>query len=133
MSYGVRDPISIDEQQQESSRRIYLVTEGLKPSHTKRAYRQAFDHFIKTTVKSDDLRALLDTKQNVIESKIIDYITYLKDIQHLSYLSIQVNLSGILHFFEINDYVLKTKKIIRSYQKMNLKIFQMIGLTLQMR
>jgi hypothetical protein len=133
LSYGVRDPISIDEQQQESSRRIYLVTEGLKPSHTKRAYRQAFDHFIKTTVKSDDLRALLDTKQNVIESKIIDYITYLKDIQHLSYLSIQVNLSGILHFFEINDYVLKTKKIIRSYQKMNLKIFQMIGLTLQMR
>ena len=31
----------------------------------------------KTTVKNNNLKALLDTKQNVIESKIIDHIKYL--------------------------------------------------------
>ena len=33
--------------------RIYDLTDGLKSSHT-RAYRLTFDHFIKTTIKSDD-------------------------------------------------------------------------------
>lgn len=112
MSYNVKDPFSIEEQQQQS-RRIYLVTDGLKSPHTKRAYSLAYDHFIDTTVKSDDRRALLDTKQDVIESKIIDHITYLKDVQHISYLSIQVHLSGIFHFFEINDINLNTRKIKR--------------------
>jgi integrase len=115
LSYNVKDPFSIEEQQQQQqqSRRIYLVTDGLKSPHTKRAYSLAYDHFIDTTVKSDDRRALLDTKQDVIESKIIDHITYLKDVQHLSYLSIQVHLSGIFHFFEINDINLNTRKIKR--------------------
>jgi hypothetical protein len=76
----------------------YLVTEELKSYHTRRVYRLVFDHFIKTTVKSDNRRLLLDTKQSVIGSKIIDYMTYLKDVQRLSYLSIQVHLSGIFHF-----------------------------------
>jgi hypothetical protein len=35
----------------------------------------AFNHFIKITVKNDDLRVLLDTKQNVVKSKIIDTLT----------------------------------------------------------
>lgn len=100
-------------QQGQQAPRIYDVIEGLKSSHTKRAYRLGFDNFLKITIKSDDIRALLDTKQNVIESKIIDHITYLKDVQHLSYLSIQVHLSGIFHFFEMNGYYLNTKKIKR--------------------
>ena len=99
--------------QQQQQSRIYLVTDGLKSSHTKRAYRLAFDQFIKTTVKSNVLRALLDTKKEVIESKIIDHITYLKDVQHLSYLSIQVHLLGIFHFFKMNDFDLNTRKIKR--------------------
>jgi integrase len=101
------------EQEQEGEPRVYDITAGLKSEHTKRAYSKAFDRFLKTTIKSDDCRALLDTKQSVIESKIIDHITYLKDVQHLSCLSIEVHLSGIFHFFEMNDYYLNTKKIKR--------------------
>lgn len=101
------------EQEQQPEPRIYDVTEGLKSHHTKRAYHLAFNHFLRTTVKSDDLRTLLNTKQSVIESKIIDHIVYIKDVQKLSYLSIQVHLSGIFHFFEMNDYNLNTKKIKR--------------------
>lgn len=87
-----------NEQGQERLSRTYLETEGLKSYHTRRVYRLVFDHSIKTTVKSDNLRLLPDTKQSVIESKTIDHMTYLKDVQRLSYLSIQVHLSGIFHF-----------------------------------
>ena len=98
------------DQQQE---RIYLTTDGLTSPSTKRAYYLSFNQFIKTTVKNDNLRALLDTKQNVIESKIIDHITYLNEVQHLSCVSIQTHLSGILRFFSMNDYHINTKKIRR--------------------
>jgi integrase len=102
------------EGQEQQQPRIYDVTEGLKSKHTKVAYRIAFNHFLKVTIKNDgNLRALLDTKQNVIESKIIDHITYLKDVEKLTYRSILVHLSGIFHFFEINGVALNTRKIKR--------------------
>lgn len=97
----------------QSQRRIYLVTEGLKSPKTVKAYRIAFESFLKATVKDDSLQDLLDKKQDVIESKIIDHISYLKGVRRLTYLSIKVHLSGIFHFFEMNDYHLNTKKIRR--------------------
>jgi integrase len=93
--------------------RIYLTTDGITSYHTKRAYDLGFNQFIKITVKNQDLRALLDTKQSVIESKIIDHLTYLKDVQQLAYMSINTRLSGILRFFAMNDYHLNIKKIRR--------------------
>ena len=86
-------------EQQNEELRIYDVTEGLKSKHTKIAYRIAFNHFLDITIKSKDVRALLNTKQNVVESKIIDHITYLKDVEGLTYRSILVHLSAIFHFF----------------------------------
>ena len=56
---------------------------------------------------------MLDTKQSVVEFKIIDHIKYLNEVQHLGYLSIQKHLSGILRFFAMNDYHLNIKKIRR--------------------
>jgi integrase len=107
------------EQQQEEGggatpRSCYFVIAGLKSKHTKRAYYMAFNHFLDVIIKSKDLSALLNTKQSVIESKIIDYVTYLKDVEKLTYRTISVHLSAIFHFFEINDYDdLKRKKIKR--------------------
>jgi hypothetical protein len=114
----------LDDEQQ----RIYDVTEGLKSSHTKAAYRLAFNQFLKVTVKlsdfnnrnSNSLRALLDTKQNVIESKIIDHIIHLRDVQKLSYWTIQVYCSGILHFFKMNDLSLNINKIKRFLPEVSL-------------
>jgi hypothetical protein len=69
---------AIEQQQQpEEGYRIYLATDGLTSCCTKNTYGIAFNHFIKSTVKNNNLEALLDTKQNVIESKIIDHIKYL--------------------------------------------------------
>jgi RecG-like helicase len=83
------------QQQQQQTRRVYLVTEGLKSAQTVKAYQQAFEIFLKATVKHRDLQGLLDTKQNVIESKIIDHISYLKDGRKLTHLSIKMHHSGI--------------------------------------
>jgi hypothetical protein len=98
---GVIEPY---QQQQEEENRIYLAYDGLTSSYTKNTYRYAFNHFIKITVKNDNLRVLLDTKQSVVEFKIIDHIKYLNEVQHLGYLSIQTHLSGIFRFFAMNDY-----------------------------
>jgi len=101
-------------QDQDQESKIYDVTEGLQSKHTKIAYRIAFNHFLDITIKSKDRRALLDTKQKVIEDKIIDHLTYLKDVERLTYRSILVHLSAIFHFFEINDYDdLRRRKIKR--------------------
>lgn len=99
----------------EEERRIYLVTDGLKSEATKETYNQAFSDFIKTTVKHNDLRALLDTKPNVIEGKVIKHIEYLRDVRKLTCGSIQVYTSGILHFFEMNDVSLNIKKLKRFF------------------
>jgi hypothetical protein len=103
---------AIELQQQEEENRIYLTEDGLTSNYTKNTII-INDHFSKTTVKNKDLRVLLDTKQSVVESKIIDHIKYLHEVQHLGYLSIQTHLSGILRFFAMNDYHLNIKKIRR--------------------
>jgi hypothetical protein len=61
---------------------IINVTEGLKSLETKKTYRLAFERFLMAIVKND-LRTLLDTKQNVIESKIIDHIIHLRDVESM--------------------------------------------------
>lgn len=72
--------------------RIYDITDGLKSKYTKISYRVAFNHFLDETIKHRDLRALLNTKQSVVESKIIDHVMYLKDVRQLAYRSILVHL-----------------------------------------
>ena len=71
--------------------RIYSVTDGVKSPYTKQAYRLTFNHFINTIIKNPDLRILINYKPSVIESKIIDYIEYLK-AQNLALSTIQVYL-----------------------------------------
>jgi hypothetical protein len=101
------------QQQQEEENRVYLAYDGLTSSYTKNTYRYSFDNFIKITVKNDNLRVLLETKQSIVEYKLISHIKYLNEVQQLGYLSIQTHLSGILRFFAMNDYHLNIKKIRR--------------------
>ena len=66
------------------------------------------------TVESDDLVALLDYKPSVIESKIIRHFERLKE-RKISYSAIHVSYAAIVHFFEINDINLNTRKIKRFF------------------
>jgi hypothetical protein len=77
------------------------------------AYRSEFNHFLKTTVEAVDLQVLLDCKPGVIESMIIGHIERLRDVEKLSYWTIQMHCTAIFHFFEMNDVNLNAKKIKR--------------------
>jgi RecG-like helicase len=106
--------LNSQQQQQHEVTRIYDVTEGLKSRDTKKVYQCAFNHFLEVTIKNQDRRALLNTKQSVVEGKIIDHVNHLKDVERLTYRSILVHLAAIFHFFEINDYDdMKRRKIKR--------------------
>jgi hypothetical protein len=49
------EPISLSFQgQKEEESRIYDVTEGLRSEHTKKAYANAFNHFLNMTIKNKD-------------------------------------------------------------------------------
>ena len=115
---------------EEGETRVYSVTDGLKSPYTKIAYRQAFNDFLRYIGNKNhnenqfhhdqhpdpqELRTLLDYKPSVIESKIIDYIEYLKLRKLSSYSTIQVHCSGIVHFFDINDVNLNKRKIKRFF------------------
>jgi hypothetical protein len=82
------------------------------------AYRSEFNHFLKTSVEAVDLQVLLDCKPRVIESMIIGHIERLRDLEKLSYWTIQMHCAAIFHFFEMNffemnDVNLNAKKIKR--------------------
>jgi hypothetical protein len=101
------------EEESPSPPRIYLVTDAVGSSYTKRGYRSAFNDFLRTTVKNQDpeaLRALLDLKPSVIESKIISYVEKLKE-HNLACSTIRMYCAAILHFLDINDVHLNTRKI----------------------
>ena len=94
----------------EEERRIYAVTDGLRSKQTARVYKSTFSEFIRY-LQNIDLRILLDYRHDVIESKIISYLEYLRDIRKLNYWTIQGHYFAILHFFDINDVYLNSRKI----------------------
>jgi hypothetical protein len=62
--------------------------------------------------QQQELKSLLDYEPGVIESRVIDYIEYLK-IRKLTYSTIHGYCAAIFHFFEINDVNLNIRKIKR--------------------
>ena len=112
--------------QEQEQPRIFLVTDGVKSPYTKQSYRNAFNHFLSITFEIQSqskqnlyqnqqyLRTLLDYKPSVIESRIIDYVDYLKS-RKLAYPTIQARCAAIFHFFEMNDVNLNTRKIKRRF------------------
>jgi hypothetical protein len=50
------------EEEQEQEPKIYDVADGSRSKDTTTTYRIAFKHFLEVTIKSKNLRALLDTK-----------------------------------------------------------------------
>ena len=115
----------LGERVHEQEQPIYLVTDAVDSPYTKQGYSSAFNDFIRTTVKNPDLRALLDYKPSVIESKIIIHIGKLKE-RNLAPSTINNYCEAIFHFFEINDVHINTKKKGDSSLKTSLISIQLI-------
>jgi integrase len=86
---------------------IYPITEGLRSPRTIDAYSKCFKRF-KDYIRIHDEQVLLDYSPKIIESFIIDYVRCLRDEKQLKYMSIQVDLAAIFHFFEMNDFNLSS-------------------------
>ena len=104
------------------------MTYGLKSQYTKIAYGNAFNHFLDLTIKSQDRRALLNTKQSVIESKIIDHIEYLRNkkdyhiaVYWFMYLQSFISSNGMIMISDV-------RKSIVLFQRMNQTSIRGIGL-----
>lgn len=65
---------------------IYPVTEGLRSPRTIDAYHKSFNHFL-NHIMIHDLQVLLDYNPKIIESFIIDYVRYLRDVKQLKHKS----------------------------------------------
>src|SRR5262245_53180297 len=117
---NVSNPESMQQQQQQRQQqlkhdviirqRIFPPSEGVAPQ-TGVFYQRGLNHF-KDYIKIHDDQVLLDFSPKVIKQMIIDYILYLRDDvdderpgkkKKLSKNSIKGQLSGILHWFQINN------------------------------
>ena len=107
---GQQQPVATSVTATAEERRIYAVTDGLRSKQTARVYKSTFSEFIRY-LQNINLRILLDYRHDVIESKIISFLEYLRDIRKLNYWTIQGHYFAILHFFDINDVYLNTRKI----------------------
>lgn len=96
---------------------VYKVDDGIPSPQTRLSYRSAFSLFLKHIGKDNnkqaDLDSLRQTPPRLLEAQIIDYIHFLAEEKHYGRASINVPVSAILHFFEMNDVMLNKRKIKR--------------------
>jgi len=81
---------------------------SVKSKYTKREYRSTLFNFVK--YYNTTLEDLLVLSPRDIEQKIINYITNM-NARGLSYGYINMVMSSIFHFFDMNDVLLNKKKV----------------------
>lgn len=87
----------------------YSVEDGIKVAVTQRRYRIAFQGFLTFTKQTAE--QLLQEQPRQIEHKIISYIRYLNTVKQQNRGTINVSVSAIFHFFEMNDILLNKYKV----------------------
>jgi integrase len=91
---------------------IYPVTESNESNHTKQAYKNSFNRFLKH-IKIFDLQVLLNQGPDVLKQMIIKYVIFRRDERKLSKATIEAECAAISHFFDMNDMDLNKKRIKR--------------------
>jgi hypothetical protein len=93
---------------------IYSVTDDLMSPHTKKGYRKNFNHFLEVQQTNEEsLLELADKSPMHIKAMIIRHIKHLTEEQKLTHGSIHTHCFSIFHFFEMNDILLNTRKVMR--------------------
>ena len=62
-------------------------------------------------IDRENYSALMTAEPIIIQSRIIDYIIYCRDVKRLSPGTIHTDAAAIKHFYNMNDIELKWKKI----------------------
>jgi integrase len=91
---------------------IYPVTECCNSDYTRHSYKNSFERFLKH-IKVYDLQVLCDFGNKALEQLIIKYVIHARDEKKLSRASIEAELHAIFHFCELNDILVRKKRIRR--------------------
>jgi integrase len=104
-----------------SGRNGLLILEGeaylnfiktLRSEYTKKTYAPALAAYIKYK-NFTNLVQLLNDDIKHIQSNVIDYILYLKEVRRLSSQTLLITSAALKHFYDMNDVLLNWKKINR--------------------
>jgi site-specific recombinase XerD len=95
-----------------SALQTYNVEDGIAAAQTRQRYRSAFASFLKHS-KIIVSHPLLQQPPRIIEAQIIDYVKFLAEEKCYTRGSINVAISAIFHFFEMNDAILNKRKVKR--------------------
>ena len=95
---------------------------------TKNSYTKALRQYMKFKGLTD-CEQLLKGEPKLIQSNIIEWLIYLKEVQNLSYASISLYCTALHHFYDMNDITGLNWKKIGSFIGENIKTVKEIGLT----
>ena len=90
---------------------IYNVDDGLGSPKTAENYRKVFKHFLEYSKVTPE--ALLTQDLRRIEDIIIGYIRFMDKTKHRPRGSINIVVSAIFHFLEMNDILINRRKVKR--------------------
>jgi integrase len=86
--------------------------QSIKSPKTKENYVHALHYFMDfLKIDREDYGSLIADEPLMVQSRIIDYIIYCKDVKRLSPGTIHTDTAAIKHFYIMNDIELKWKKI----------------------
>jgi integrase len=94
----------------QSQRRVYDVTEGLKSIETGRTYQSHFNDFLKCS-KVIHQEVLLTLTHEELENLIITHLQHLHKDKHYRPATINSAMAAIFHFCDMNDLLIARKKI----------------------
>src|SRR5215216_4365900 len=85
---------------------------SIRSAKTLENYRRSLGYFMNfLKVSTDDYASLLQDEPLLIQSRIVDFIIYCRDVKKLSPATVHVNVAAIKHFYNMNEVELKWKKI----------------------
>ena len=87
---------------------------------TKNSYTKALRQYMKFKGLTD-CEQLLAGEPKIIQSNIIEWLIYLKEVQNLSYASISLYCTALHHFYDMNDIAGLNWKKIGSFIGENIK------------
>ena len=85
---------------------------SLDSQASRKVYLQTFPYFIKFC-QVDSYEAMLEIPIRQLESKIRDYLIYLREDRKVSAATISLYLASITHFYEMNDVSINWKRLNR--------------------
>jgi len=101
-----------------TSQELYRRFNSSLPSEVTREYYHRWLHYFMDWLQIDgeEYDRLLDYDPRILQSKIIDYVIWMKDEKKLSSSSIKIRIAALHHFYDMAEYEGLKWKIIEKFK-----------------